>query len=110
MGKPVSRWHEAGKGRKLPNTFDGHVFVPASGLFFGRETLPIRNFYSLCAMLNWMITLLLLAMVAGFFVFAGTAGVIGSLLAHITVVGCSAVAVVMLGFHIWHRSRHSKAN
>jgi hypothetical protein len=61
-------------------------------------------------MLNWMISLLLLATVAGFFVFAGTAGVIGSLLAHITVVGCSAVAVVMLGFWIWHRSRHSKAS
>jgi hypothetical protein len=44
--------------------------------------------------------------VAGFFVFAGTAGAIGSLLAHIAVIGCSTVAVAMLGFRIWHRSRH----
>jgi uncharacterized membrane protein YtjA (UPF0391 family) len=57
-------------------------------------------------MLNWTITLLLLATVAGFFVFAGTAGAIGSLLAHIAVVGCSTVALVMLGIRLWHRSRH----
>jgi hypothetical protein len=60
-------------------------------------------------MLNWVITLILLATVAGFFVFAGTGGEIGSLLARITVAGCSAVAVVMLGVHLWHRSRHPKA-
>ena len=60
-------------------------------------------------MLNWVITLLLLATVAGFFVFAGTGSEIGSLLARIAVAGCSAVAAVMLGVHLWHRTRHTKA-
>jgi hypothetical protein len=60
-------------------------------------------------MLNWVITLILLATVAAFFVFAGTVGEIGSLLARIAVGGCTAVAAVMLGVHLWHRTRHPKA-
>ncbi|WP_138223220.1 hypothetical protein [Nibricoccus aquaticus] len=68
-----------------------------------------QNLSLFCAMLNWVITLLLLATVAGFFVFAGTGSEIGSLLARIAVAGCSAVAAVMLGVHLWHRTRHTKA-
>jgi uncharacterized membrane protein YtjA (UPF0391 family) len=60
-------------------------------------------------MLNWMITFILLATVSGFFVFAGTGGEIGSLLARITMTVCTTVAVVMLGVHLWHRSRHPNA-
>jgi hypothetical protein len=73
------------------------------------ETMLNQNLSLFCAMLNWVITLLLLATVAGFFVFAGTGSEIGSLLARIAVAGCSAVAAVMLGVHLWHRTRHTKA-
>jgi hypothetical protein len=75
----------------------------------GRINRGHNNRKLLSAMLNWMITMILLATVAGFFVFAGTGGEIGSLLARITVAGCSVVAAVMLGVHLWHRTRHPKA-
>lgn len=74
------------------------------------ETMLNQNLSVFCAMLNWVITLLLLATVAGFFVFAGTGGEISSLLARIAMAGCSVVAAVMLGVRLWHRSRHSKAS
>ena len=71
----------------------------------GAKEKPIWNF----VMLNWVISLVLVALVSGFFIFAGTGGAIGSLLARIAVAGCSVVAAVMLGVHLWHRSRHPKA-
>jgi|GEM_PF-6224777 hypothetical protein len=60
-------------------------------------------------MLHWIITFALLATVSGFFVFAGTAGEIGSLLARVTMAVCSVLTLVMLGVHLWHRARQPKA-
>ena len=60
-------------------------------------------------MLNWVITFLLLSLVGGFFVFAGTGGEVASLLGRITAAGSLAVAVVILATRLWHRRRQPKA-
>ena len=60
-------------------------------------------------MLNWIISFLLLAMVAGFFVFAGTGGEMASLLGRITVAGCLLVAAVILAVYLWNRYRQPRA-
>jgi hypothetical protein len=107
MGMTAVCWHGAGKTGYPSSIVCKHITLMHPPTFSGQPKTPSRRFLSRSDMLNWTITLLLLAMVAGFFVLAGTGGAIGSLLAHITVVGCSAVAVVMLVLQIWHRSRHS---
>jgi uncharacterized membrane protein YtjA (UPF0391 family) len=58
-------------------------------------------------MLHWAITFLLLAIVSAFFLFAGTDGIIASLLAQVAAVTCLVLAVTMFAVHVRHRSPHS---
>jgi len=59
--------------------------------------------------LNWAITLFLIAIVSVVFSFAGTGSQIASLLGGIAAASCLVLALVMFVMYIWHRHRRTGA-
>jgi hypothetical protein len=60
-------------------------------------------------MLNWAITLLLLALVSIVFAIGGTDGEVASLLGRIAAAGCLVTALGMFVTHVKHRHRRPGA-
>jgi membrane protein implicated in regulation of membrane protease activity len=59
-------------------------------------------------LLNWAISLFLIAIVSFFFTFSGTGGPITSLLGGIAAVSCLLLALVIFLVYIWHRHRRTE--
>ena len=60
-------------------------------------------------MLNWAITLVLIAIVAFVFAFAGTGSETASLVGRIVAFCCLVLALVMFAVYVVFRHRHSSA-
>ena len=59
------------------------------------------------SILNWAITLLLIAIVGVVFTFVGTGSEMASLLGCIAAISCLVLALAMLAVYVWHHHRRS---
>jgi uncharacterized membrane protein YkvI len=61
------------------------------------------------SILNWAISLLLIAIIGVVFSFLGTASDTASLFGRIAAISCLILALVMFMVYIWHRHRRTGA-
>jgi hypothetical protein len=61
------------------------------------------------SILNWVITLLLIAIIGVVFTFVGTGSEMASLLGCIAAISCLVLALAMLAVYVWHHHRRTGA-